>query len=777
VAKCFNGTGCPVTGSSVATWVASKVTTFTPTSKELTVTDADGAVTSFAYDGADRKFVTTDPVNRQTEMVYDAAGNVLQEIRGLGSAIQMTYATYTYGADGEKTSVQDADGPTHITQFTYDGFDRLYQNTFPDGSTETIPLTGGYDAQGNVLQRINRAGQTFKMAYDVLNRLSTKKVPGYTPPGGVHVPMNTTTSLYDLGGRLKSSTDTLGNSVAHGYDTAGRSTSTVTTIVGLTPVLTAQYQLDPNSNRTQLQWPDGYQVNYAYDTLNRMTTATDSASTLLATYTYDAMSRRTNLAYGNTASLAYAYTDAGDLTSLTNDFVTNSKNVAYTLGYTPAHQLASELNSKSAYRYAPSASSATYAPVNALNQYANVNGGTASGTDCHGNAQVMSYDCNGNLTGDGTWSFAYDPENHMVGASSTAASASYAYDPLGRRQTKTVGSTVTNFLSDSDDEIAEYDGTSGNVLRRFVPGPAINQPIAYENCLSPPPNCTGTNLATEYYQTDHHGSVIAMSDATGNPSTTESNYTYDTYGNSPGMTTTGQPFRYVGMYYDAETGLYADRARVYSPALGRFLQNDPIGYKDDIDLYTYTGDDPTDKVDPSGKTTITFGVDLALVVGGGAMMETGVALSFPTPWDPGAKTDLGVYQMHSTDMKGLYGSIGPSFGGSLSGGVTDMRGTAKTTVAAFILGGSSSEPTDGGPKSASTDAGIGKGLEAPKLKLEGAKLKLSDTEGVAMGYAKGTTTTHVGSVNEIMQKADGEVRKLLDTNGSDPMRWDATKKH
>jgi RHS repeat-associated protein len=162
---------------------------------------------------------------------------------------------------------------------------------------------------------------------------------------------------------------------------------------------------------------------------------------------------------------------------------------------------------------------------------------------------------------------------------------------------KTVGSTVTAFLSDGDDEIAEYDGTSANVLRRFVPGPAINEPIAYENCSgATAPNCSGaaaTGVVTEYYHTDHHGSVIAMSDATGNPSTTESNYTYDAYGNSPGMTTTGQPFRYVGMYFDAETGLYADRARVYSPALGRFLQNDPIGYKDNVDLYIYADDDPT----------------------------------------------------------------------------------------------------------------------------------------------------------------------------------------
>jgi YD repeat-containing protein len=56
--------------------------------------------------------------------------------------------------------------------------------------------------------------------------------------------------------------------------------------------------LEAVGKRTQLQWPDCYQVNYAYDTLNRMTTVTDSASTTLATYTYDAMSRRTNLAYG-----------------------------------------------------------------------------------------------------------------------------------------------------------------------------------------------------------------------------------------------------------------------------------------------------------------------------------------------------------------------------------------------------------------------------------------------------------------------------------------------
>ncbi len=40
---------------------------------------------------------------------------------------------------------------------------------------------------------------------------------------------------------------------------------------------------------------------------------------------------------------------------------------------------------------------------------------------------------------------------------------------------------------------------------------------------------------------------------------------------------------------------------MYSPSMGRFLQTDPIGYADDIDLYTYVGNDPTDLVDHTGE--------------------------------------------------------------------------------------------------------------------------------------------------------------------------------
>lgn len=343
-------------------------------------------VTTYTCDAAGNVLTTTDANGATTARSYDALGRVLSSVstRGAASeAINWTYDDATAGNFGIGRVATLSD-PTGSTSYQYErrGMPRSEAKTIA-GNSYTTSYT--YDANGNRSRMTYPSGLIAQYTSDFADR------PYSLTAGATSI---VTSATYLPSGPITSLAFGNGTTRTMRYDTRYRPLENKVT--GPSGVLADyNYAEDNAGNITQIHDATNaaYDRDFAYDDLNRLTTANSGSSLWGAgSYTYDAMGnmtasslgtwKATSSTFAGTTPKLSSVVENGTPRAVTYDAVGNETAVGTSsFGYSPRNSLVSADTSAYVYDGRGLMTIATYSVLSANVTPSIATGGvTASGS-------------------------------------------------------------------------------------------------------------------------------------------------------------------------------------------------------------------------------------------------------------------------------------------------------------------------------------------------------------------------------------------------------------
>jgi len=641
-----------VTGSETTSY------SYYPTGQLETVTLPDSSTITYTYDAAHRLadvadglgnhiHYTLDPMgNRTAENTYDP-GSILhrthtrvinalnepyQDINAAGTAAVTT--TYGYDNNGNLASSdapltrntgnqydalnrlkQITDPASGVTQLAYDANDQLIsvidprtlstiytRNGFGDLSKLASPDTGTtintFDSGGNLKTATDARGALATYAYDALNRVTEV---AYSDEAILYT--------YDAGtngkGRLTGASDA-NHTLSWSYDTLGRVTGKGQTVGSVTKSVGYAYT---NGDLVTLSTPSGQSITYGY-TNHRITSIAVNGTSLLSGVTYDPFGPPTAWSWGNgTSTVSRTFDEDGNPKQIVTDGVTNAYTVdaASRITQITDSVLSSDTWNFTTYdgldriKAASSSAKSRGYTYDANNNRLTTTGTTASietvstssnqlNSTSGGIVRTYAYDAAGNTKSFTGTTFTFNQRGRMSSAVVSAGTTNYVYNALGQLIEKSGNGGTTILVYDEAGHLLGEYSSAGVLIQETVWMGDL--PVA---TLRP----SGSTVAIYYVHTDHLGTPRKITQPSNNALMWR--WDPDTYG-SVAPTASGLTYnlRFPGQYALTETGLYYNMARDYDPAVGRYIESDPIGLTGGINTYAYVDGNPISGVDPLG---------------------------------------------------------------------------------------------------------------------------------------------------------------------------------